>query len=68
MYTTFGWISSTRYDCCEHEHGTRDEAQRCLVAHQLELRRAGKVSKRQVVEAESLDELLDAADDEADFC
>lgn len=54
MFTTIGNRFS---DCCQHEHETRDEAQRCLVLHQNEMRKALKISKRQIVEFESWDEI-----------
>jgi hypothetical protein len=56
MFITVG---NTPKDCCNHEHPTRDEAQACLVKYQNELRRAGKVSHRVVLELESLEELDD---------
>lgn len=54
MFTTVG----TRItDCCDHEHDSRDDAQKCLVEHQNEMRRGGRLSKRRVIEFESWDEL-----------
>lgn len=58
MFTT-AERRGARIDCCDHEHLTRDEAQTCLVKHQNECRKDGKLSKRQVIEVDSLDELYE---------
>lgn len=62
MFTTVGLITETAVDCCDHEHGTRDEAQECLLKHSGEMRKSGRVSLRQVVEVESLDAFYDEID------
>lgn len=59
MYTTAGRWTTKGLDCCGHEHDTRDEAQKCLLQHQNDMRKAGKLSSREIVEVESLDELYD---------
>jgi hypothetical protein len=62
MYTTVGKRSSRSIDCCDHEHESRDDAQRCLLSHQNEMRRAGNVSHREIIEVETLDEVYDNAE------
>ena len=56
MFTTLG---NKAVDCCEHEHETRDEAQLCLLEHHKLMRLIGKVSTRQVVELDSMEEIED---------
>jgi hypothetical protein len=60
MYTTVGNWTSKGLDCCDHEHETRDEAQRCLLEHQKAMRLVNKVSTRQIIAIESLAELDDS--------
>lgn len=62
MFTTVGKRSATSIDCCDHEHETRDEAQKCLLAHQNEMRRANRTSNRQIIEVDSLDELYEESE------
>jgi hypothetical protein len=59
MYTTAG-LRGHKVDTCGHEHETHDEAQRCLVVHQQEMRKAGKMSVRQIVDADTLTDMYDS--------
>jgi hypothetical protein len=61
MWTTVGIRGSNTVDCCNHEHESRDEAQKCLIEHQAEMRRLNKKSVRQIAEADSLDQIADEA-------
>lgn len=54
MFTTIGRKIT---DCCNHEHVTRDEAQKCLLQHQNEMRKQGKVSNRSIIEFETWEEV-----------
>lgn len=58
MYTTLGF-KGRNIDCCDHEHETIEEAQKCLVAYQNELRKLGQVTNRKIMEVESLSSMYD---------
>lgn len=62
MYTTVGRRSTLGIDCCDHEHETHDEAQRCLLDHQNEMRKAKKVSTRMIIEVESIEQVYEESE------
>jgi hypothetical protein len=46
-------------DFCQNEHPDRDSAQKCLLEHQNECRRNGKVSDRVIIPVSDLSEVED---------
>lgn len=62
MYSCVGARSNNTIDCCGHEHETRDEAQLCLLEHQKEMRHQNKISTRQIVEIDSLDQVYEESE------
>jgi hypothetical protein len=52
-------VSLKRGTHCQHLHENRDLAQKCLLEHQAECRKNGKVSDRVILEVESLEDVSD---------
>lgn len=53
----FMCVGKTLTDVCRNPHETLEEAQKCLAAHQAQLRLREQVSNRVISEVESIDDL-----------